>query len=165
MLDHEEAVCAICGANGWGDQRWFLVVENHWNDKLKVLHWNEALAWQPGIRQVCSSGHVRELVVHWMTTGCLDYPFALSPFQNPARRRKVFRALRPVQLPDSPTDNARQIGEIAIHRESMQRILRENPQALGGILDALLVAMAHSRSQDPQNLALDMELCTTYMEV
>lgn len=165
MLDQEEAVCAICGANGWGDQRWFLIVENHWKDKLKVLHWNEALAWQPGVRQVCSSAHVREIVVHWMTTGSLDYPFAIGGLTNVFRRRKVSKALRPPQLEPSGPLDVRQIGELAIHRESMQRILRDNPQALAGILDALLVAMAHSRKQDPKNLAGDMELCGVHMEV
>ena len=165
MVEQEEAVCAICGANGWGDHRWFLIVETHWKDKLKVLHWNESLAWQPGVRQVCSSAHVRELVVHWMTTGCLDYPFAELPFHNPLRRRKVLKALRPLQVENHEVIKARQIGELAIHRESMQRILRDNPQALAGILDALLVAMAHSRAQDPQSLTADLELCGTHMEV
>ncbi|MBA3916514.1 MAG: hypothetical protein H0X25_22250 [Acidobacteriales bacterium] len=78
MFEEEEAVCAICGTCGGGDSSWFIIVENHWQDKLKVLHWNEALAWQPGVRLVCCSEHVRELVVHWMATGSMDYPFAMT---------------------------------------------------------------------------------------
>ena len=69
-------VCTICGGQRTADDRWFLVTENHWEDKLKILRWTDRLATQVGIHRVCSPPHVRELVVHWMTTGSLDYPFA-----------------------------------------------------------------------------------------
>jgi hypothetical protein len=36
---------------------------------------------------------------------------------------------------------ARRIGELAVHRESVERLLTENPQSIRGILDALLHAL------------------------
>ena len=62
-------LCTICGGQRTADERWFLVTENQWEDKLKVLRWNERLASRGGVHGVCSPPHVRELVVHWMTTG------------------------------------------------------------------------------------------------
>jgi hypothetical protein len=164
MFEEEQAVCAICGDSGWANEHWFLIVENQWQDKLKVLHWSETLAWQPGVRQVCGTSHLRELVVHWMTTGSLDYPFARTP-EDPFRRRKVLKSLRPLQLIAPDVSSAEQIGELAIHRESMERVLRENPQALAGILDALLLAMSPSRSLEGRGVESEMELCATHMEV
>lgn len=157
MFEEEEAVCAICGTCGGGDSSWFIIVENHWQDKLKVLHWNEALAWQPGVRLVCCSEHVRELVVHWMATGSMDYPFAMTSPGDTFRRRKLFKALRPIQTLAPDLGKTPQIGELAIHRESMERILRENPQALAGVLDALLVAMADSRRKDSPGIPSELE--------
>ena len=68
--------CSICGEASAPTGRWFLVAENSWEDKLKILEWNERLACHTGVHQACSVGHVQQLVVHWMTTGSLDYPFA-----------------------------------------------------------------------------------------
>jgi hypothetical protein len=69
------AVCAICGEERLGGSTWFLVAEYRWDDKLKILHWSDYLAAYDGVEAACSTAHVRELVVHWMTTGSLRYPF------------------------------------------------------------------------------------------
>jgi hypothetical protein len=34
------------------------------------------------------------------------------------------------------------VGELAIHRESLTRLLADNPQALSGMLDALVSALS-----------------------
>jgi len=66
------------------------------------------------IQVACSVHHVEELVIHWMTTGSLDYPFA--------RTAQGFTSWRPTG-PDCRVDlsGARQIGELAVHRESIER--------------------------------------------
>ena len=63
--------CTICGEERLAGQVWFLVAESHWEDKLKVLEWQDELSSRRGIYAACSGGHVEELVVHWMTTGSL----------------------------------------------------------------------------------------------
>jgi len=133
-------VCAICGEERSASDIWFLIAENRWEDKLKVLRWNECLAAHEDIQSACSPAHVQELVVHWMTTGSLDYPFARTSLgAGPTRRcGDVLAAKSYVDL-----SSAQQIGELAVHRESMERVLVESPQSLKVILDALLAALRH----------------------
>src|SRR5438552_4165447 len=64
----------------------FLLAENRWEDKLTILQWNEPMAARYGIQVACSVSHVEELVIHWMTTGSLDYPFARTRLGAGARR-------------------------------------------------------------------------------
>ncbi|HEV3080569.1 MAG TPA: hypothetical protein VGY66_12350 [Gemmataceae bacterium] len=131
--------CTICGEERSAGQVWFLVAESHWEDKLKVLQWQEELARRRGIYAACSAGHVEELVVHWMTTGSLDYPFAtvgLKPERQQQRRGWI---LPTIEEPD--TKGARLIGELAVDRESVRRALREDPDSLQVILDELLNAL------------------------
>jgi len=59
--------CAICGEEKPDDDSWFLLAENQWEDKLKVLQWNEQLA--KSLALACSPAHVEELVIHWMQPG------------------------------------------------------------------------------------------------
>ena len=70
--------CTICGLQPSGRQRWFLVSEDRWRDKLRILHWDDDLATREGIHSACTPEHLQELVVHWMATGSLDHPFARS---------------------------------------------------------------------------------------
>lgn len=137
--------CSICGDSCAPQGRWFLVVENSWEDKLKILEWNERLAWREGVHQACSVGHVQELVVHWMTTGSLDYPFAqLRMLGRGSRLRSEARGIREFD------GAARPLGELAVHRESLQRVLSESPHSLTTILDALLAALRREASP-PRN--------------
>jgi hypothetical protein len=128
--------CTICGDEGAAGQVWFLVAESHWEDKLKVLEWQDELARRRGIYAACSAGHVEELVVHWMTTGSLDYPFATVGLKPEKRRHRLGDFLPTIEEPD--TRGARQIGELAVDRESVRRALKEDPQSLQVILDELL---------------------------
>jgi hypothetical protein len=154
-------LCTICGEERSGNQVRFLVVENTWEDKLTVLEWNEELASRAGIQVACSIGHVEELVIHWMTTGRLDYPFARTTLGAATWRNLV--------SPGSRVDlsGGRILGELSIHRESIERILMHNPESLRGILLALLDALHRETSgKIRMNLPLDAEanqqeeLCT-----
>jgi hypothetical protein len=128
-------LCAICGEERSANETRFLIAENTWEDKLTILQWNEQMASREGIQVACSVNHVEELVIHWMTTGSLDYPFARTTLGVRGWRRSAWPGHR-VDI-----SGARQLGELAIHRESMERALAENPQSLQGILDALLDAL------------------------
>jgi hypothetical protein len=154
--------CAICGEQCSGNEARFLVAENRWEDKLTILQWNEQMASRKGIQAACSVNHVEELVIHWMTTGSLDYPFARTALGSGGWYRDT--------SPESRVDlsGARPIGELAVHRESVERVLAENPQSLQVILDALLDALRRespsftervSESEEEEN-----ELCAVSSE-
>jgi hypothetical protein len=142
--------CAICGEPHTNEDGWFLLTENRWTDRIRVLVYDPVLATQEGIVCSCSRAHVRELVVHWMITGRLDYPFALAPTvpldDSPNRD---FTETRPVEV---DVRGSRIVGELAVHRESLTRILLENPQSLSGVLEALIAALGGSSpvSRPPQ---------------
>jgi hypothetical protein len=130
--------CSICGEPKNGHGSWYLVAENRWQDKLKILHWNDRFAGHEGVHQACSAAHVQELVVHWMALGSLDYPFAQTgPGKRPARRWGDSYAA-PLSV---DVQQAQPLGELSVHRESMKRVLSENPHSLKSILDALLSAL------------------------
>jgi hypothetical protein len=145
--------CAICGEEKSADDRWFLVTESRWQDKLKILHWDDHLAARPGIYHVCSPAHVQETVLHWMATGGLDYPFARV---STAERRSAFRSgILRSGPPEVDTSGARQIGELSVDRESIRRVLGDNPYSLSVILDALLSAL--QRDTTPVESKLERE--------
>ena len=135
MNDLRAKLCAICGEARSAYQTRFLVAENRWEDKLTILQWNEHMAGRQGIQVACGVNHVEELVIHWMTTGSLDYPFARTALGVGSWHRSAGPGCR-VDI-----RGARTIGELAVHRESIERVLAENPQSLKGILDALLDAL------------------------
>jgi hypothetical protein len=155
--------CVICGRVTPGDERWFLLAPNRWQDKLRILEWNDLVAGQAGIRPACSASHVQQLVVHWMTTGSVDYPFAEASWSRTGHSlrarvsRKVSKASEPLEF---DTRDTAALGELSVHRESMQRILRDSPESLTTILDALLSALNRNQGiYEQQTDAEEEELC------
>lgn len=132
--------CAICGRQRISESGWFLLTESRWQDKVTILQWHDQLASQTGVQRVCGASHAQELVVHWMTTGDLDYPFARTKPSSLRDRARVPSGAREID-----TRGVCRIGELAIHRESIHRILRESPHSLTAILDALLSALERNR--------------------
>jgi hypothetical protein len=140
--------CAICQVEGRDRQSWFLLAENHWEDRLKILQWNDLLAGHDGMYAACSVFHVQQLVAHWMATGSLDYPFARSG----ATRKRPFSQGewgRKAEATGPNLGGITQLGEIAVHRETLQRVLLENPESLLSILDALVSALDHTGYRQP----------------
>jgi hypothetical protein len=161
MRVEQVAECAICGRAKAIQDHWYLMIESRWQDKVKILQWHEQLATQAEIYQLCSAAHVQELVVHWMTTGGLDYPFARLEKRERTPSHHVARAVSEADL-----RNVQQIGELAIHRESIERILRESPYSLTAILDALLSALECSPAPAKPAMAVKPEsLCLEEQEV
>jgi hypothetical protein len=141
-----ERCCAICLESRLGGDGWFLLMENRWTDRLKILGWNDTLASEAGVFAACGAEHVQQLVIHWMAMGTLEYPFARV-------HREVKRSVRRNSaLPPAPEPDTRGIkvyGELAVHRESLERVLSENPQSLASILLALISALGGQHSSLP----------------
>ena len=157
-------LCAICGRESSANQPRFLIAENSWEDKLTILQWNEPMASRPGIKAACSIEHVEELVIHWMTTGRLDYLFARASYGVAGWRHAS-------PLSRSDLSGARSIGELAVHRESLERALMENPQSLQVVLDALLDALRQETAVEAEPVSLreaereeEKELCAVSTE-
>jgi len=139
MAGIRSPVCTICGEGKSEGQVWFLVAESHWEDKLRILKWEDELAGRRGMHRACSPAHVQELVTHWMTSGNLD--FLLAPVEvMPSQTRPGRGSTLPV-VAEADTRGACEIGELAVDRESVGRALNENPDSLLIILDELRDAL------------------------
>jgi hypothetical protein len=150
LTKHLKQQCTICGEDKLAGQVWLLVAESHCEDKLKVLQWHDELATRHGIYAACGPAHVQEMVVHWMTTGSLDYPFATVGAElgrGKQRLRSRFTALK-----DADTRGARQLGELAVDRESVGRAIREDPESLQLILNELACALERETKGNPARM-------------
>ena len=134
----KRAECAICGGTKEPGEVWFLLTENCWEDKLRIWKWNREMSCDASARSVCSQGHARELVIHWMITGCLHYPFASVPL-HPLGRQPQTASLdpRPSQGDAAPS----QIGELSVDREGIARAMINEPWSLNAVLDELMFAL------------------------
>jgi hypothetical protein len=132
--------CEICGSTGPAECQWFLLSASRWQDRLKIMSWNEEMAQQDGVHLACGVHHVRELVSHWLITGSLDFPFARLVATEAASVARVSEGLSC----SAPS----QIGELAVHRESLEHILAENPYAMTSILEALIAALSRPARSD-----------------
>jgi hypothetical protein len=150
-----ERYCAICLEPRVGDENWFLLTENRWTDRLKILAWNDNLADRAGVHAACGAEHVQQLVIHWMAMGTLDYPFARAHSERKRASRKDPEA---VSAPDPDTKGVKLYGELAVHRESLERVLSESPQSLGSVLTALISALGGQQSRIPTEECEEPEL-------
>ena len=133
-------VCTICEQERVGLDGWFMLTENEWLDRLKVLAWNDTLAIQEDVHCLCCVAHVQESLAHWMATDSLEYPFARLPFaKKRSRRRRAAPLSGQSRAFDSPAGEV--IGELAVDRESLRWVLRENPHSLIAIMEPLLSAL------------------------
>jgi len=138
--------CTICDKEATPGERGFAVSQDRAEDRLSIFHCDEG-ASMGCVHYACSPAHVRELVVHWMVMGNLDYPFAeLAPTLE-----SILLGPRPSEkrnLPKLPVP----IGELAVDRDAVQRILYENPVELETILEELRDALEKS-IEDPLDTA------------
>lgn len=146
--------CAICGEERTRADGWFMLTENRWTDRLKILGWNDALAAHPSVYLACGAAHVQQLVVHWMTMGSLEYRFAISTPERKVRK--------PSAEGSANVETRGVIGELAVHRESLARILRENPTSLAGVLEALVSALGGRPQVEPSEQVEDEEEAEMY---
>jgi len=142
--------CTICGDDMPASLRSFAVAQSRLEDKVRIFHREDATD-PSGVHGACCSAHVRELVIHWMVTGSLDYPFADT---RPKRAAAAETLTRPVGCESGFTSLATPIGELAIDRDSVNRVLSENPVWLEVILDELHDALERSIEARPTGLTL-----------
>lgn len=138
-----ERCCAICLEPRRGNENWFLLTENRWTDRLRIPGWSDAPANKPGAYAACGAEHVQQLVIHWMAMGTLDYPFARV---HRERKRASRKSTDFTPIADHEMREAKVYGELAVRRESLERILSENPQSLASILMALISALSGQQS-------------------
>ena len=132
--------CRICQAERRQGEDWFLLIDNDWEDRLKIVVWCEALAARDETYAACSPSHVQRLVAHWMATGSLDYPFArVIP-----RSARTFTSLEELHSPSNgcrDVGSIQELGELAVDRDTLHRLFLENPDSLVPVLDALMSAL------------------------
>src|SRR5271166_5989979 len=98
-------LCTVCGEPKSAGEVWFLIAESHWQDRLAILQWEDEISYRKGMHQACCPDHVEELVVNWMTTGSLDFPFAIAEDRLEQRHGSCLPVVREADI-----RGARQIG-------------------------------------------------------
>ncbi len=143
-------------------EQWFLLMANRWTDRLKILAWDDRLAAQPGVYAACGTAHVQQLVIHWMSMGTLDYPFARTYGEKKKSRRIDTSGQQPCKT-EPDTKGIKVFGELAVHRESLARVLSESPQSLGSVLLALVAVLGDEGRSAPTEREEEPAYALTYV--
>ena len=131
--------CSVCGLDTFRHTGWFLVVENRWLDRLKILSWHSLLATQKSMKSVCGRDHLKTLISYWLTQASLRLPPARStplPIGSDADL---------IDIVLGPHAVGSLLGELAVHRDSFSRVWSGSPESLECILDALLALGAENK--------------------
>jgi len=140
--------CSVCGIDTFRRTGWFLVVENRWLDRLKILSWHSSLASQKDMKSVCCREHLRALIAHSLTRASLRLP----PAHHPPLPIGSDPTLTDFDL--GPHAVGRLIGELAVHRESFSRVWSGSAAALECILDALITVGDENRHH-----SMEFQIC------
>jgi hypothetical protein len=105
--------CVVCGIETKRHAGWFLVMENCWLDRVRVLSWPPVLAREGRMRGVCGKQHLKTLVTHWLNNANLQL---VAGGHLPGRLRSTSVNAGPTTLP-SPWGKV--LGELAVQRESL----------------------------------------------
>jgi hypothetical protein len=131
--------CSVCGLDTLRRTGWYLVVENRWLDRLKILSWHASLASQKDMRSVCCRHHLKALIAHRLNQASLRLP----PTYNPPLPIGSDPTLTDIDLGRHSVGHL--LGELAVHRESFSRVWSGSPEALECILDALITIGAENK--------------------
>ena len=141
LLDSETR-CAICGNQKAANETWFSVTEDSRLDRVSVWLWTWQLARDSRNHPVCGRHHAREIILHWMASGCLHYPFASAPRDS----RRV--AASHEKHPEAAENGW--LAELSVDRGSIERILAENPYSLNVIFEELGIALGAETGDEEQ---------------
>jgi hypothetical protein len=119
----------VCGIETKRHSGWFLVTENRWLDRVRVLCWHPVLARQTNMHSACGEQHLRMLLTHWLTYANLEF-LATGCSRFPGGGKRGHDSFR--------TSAGTVVGELAVHREAMSRVWTGSPESLACILDALI---------------------------
>jgi hypothetical protein len=130
----------ICGRDTFRQTECFLVVENRWLDRLKILSWHSSARLAEGYEKpVLPAAHLTALTAHWLTRVSPRLPAAdLHPVPIGSDRT-------PIDVEPGSDSVGRLGGELAVHRESFSRAWSGSPAALECILDALISIGAETK--------------------
>ncbi len=140
-LIRKRNACSVCDLDTVRHKGWFLVVENRWLDRLKILSWHSSLAAQQDMKSVCCREHLKTLIAHWLTQASLRLP--------PARFSPMPIGSDPSlsDLDLGPESLGRVLGELTVHRESFSRVWSGSAAALEYILDAIITTEAEKTTR------------------
>ena len=130
--------CAVCGMETRRHSGWFLVAENTWLDRIKILSWHPVLARQAAMQSVCCEQHLKKLLLHWLTYANLHFLAAGCPASSPASSANL-------EDDSDILSVGRLMGELSVHRESLSHVWTGSPATL----DCILSALVHGR-REPQ---------------
>src|SRR5581483_3501736 len=81
--------CDICGIERDKSDRWFLLLEDRWQDTLKILRWGSQLAPEFGTQRLCCSAHLQQVVC----SGCWLAAWRMFQLACPSRIYQPPRAI------------------------------------------------------------------------
>jgi hypothetical protein len=139
--------CSVCGLDTLRRDGWYLVVENRWFDRLKILTWHLSLANQQGVKSACGREHLKVLIGHWLDQDSLRLPASageLLPLTSDAGRYDA-------QIGENAAGHL--VGELSVYREAFSRVWTGSPTTLESIVDALIPV---NHAERP--LAADLQL-------
>jgi hypothetical protein len=142
----DRSPCSVCGLDALHHTGWFLLVENRWLDRLKILTWHPSLAAQKDVKSACCRQHLRILVTHWIDRASLrlsagdDPPMPIT--SDPARADRDL----------SPGLVGQLVAELSVYREAFSRGWTGSQASMECILDALIPAEA-----EPQTYSMELQ--------
>jgi hypothetical protein len=139
--------CIVCGIETKRHSGWFLVMDNYWLDRVKVLSWHPALAQTGRARAVCGKSHLKMLLTHWL---------------NHASLQLVARGDAPLPIALDTTSSGSSyasfpgkiVGELAVERDPSSPGWTGSPEAMECILNTL-IGETEARSQSLQVTSLE----------
>ena len=124
--------CVVCGIETKRHTGWFLVMDNCWLDRVKVLSWHPVLAQTGKMRSVCGKTHLKILLTHWLNHANLQL---MANGEAPP----------PMTLDTALAGSAhatlalgKVLGELAVERDPLSPVWTGSPEAMECILDALI---------------------------
>ena len=151
--------CSVCGLDTFRHKGWFLVMENRWLDRLKILSWHASLARQKDMRSVCCREHLKALIGHWLTQASLRLPSIRSESPEFAQHYRPLPIGSDPSLLDvdlGPDAVGQMLGELAVHRESFSRVWSGSAAELECILDALISNETKDKAPEPGYRLFDL---------
>ena len=136
--------CVVCGIETKRHAGWFLVMENCWLDRVRVLSWHPVLAREGRMRGVCGKQHLKTLVTHWLNNANLQLVagggFPWPPAVDIRQRGSN----------DAAFSMGKVVGELAVQRESLSKVWTGSPEARECILNAL-IGGTETQARGPEN--------------
>jgi hypothetical protein len=133
--------CSVCGLVALRHEGWFLVLENRWLDRLKILTWHATLARQGYVRSACSREHLKLLMAYWLEESSLRLASPACRVPSP------LAGIPESAVPEiDPKTMGCFIAELSVCREPMSRGWAGSPESLECILEALVPPQGEKRA-------------------